>query len=215
MMLLHLVKKDILIAKKFVFATMILIIAIPLFISAIDLLSFSNFLPFLYAVVLGELVLLQSISQEEAKYPKAPALLCAMPYSRSTFVKAKYALFLFIFAYCCVTYTILLAISKSNILDLNSILIVLLCSVLIYGVYMPIEIKYGNVKAKFFFMIVVLTISWGPAIYFNLFANINIDLTILTTIPLGIQNIVLAIASIVIFCISMFTSIKIFEKKEL
>lgn len=214
-MLLHLVKKDILIAKKIVFATMIIIIAIPLFLTW-SAPSISGLLPFLYTVAMGELLLLQSISQEEAKYPKAPALLCAIPYPRSTFVKAKYVLFLLIFVYCCVMHTlVILVINKSNVLDLTTILTVLLFSVLVYGIYMPIEMKYGVVKTKFIFMIVLFALSSGPFIVVNLFPNVNLDFSILMTIPLGIKNIAMAFASIIIFSISMFLSIKIFEKKEL
>ena len=219
-MVLHLVKKDILIAKKFVFVAMLVVIAVPLLIM-LTAPSIPGFLPFLYMVVIGELLLLQAISQEEAKYPKAVALLCAAPYTRSAFVKAKYIFFILIFAYCCVVNTLLMLVinKQPNSLDLTAMLAVLLVSVIIYGIYMPIEFKYGLVKAKFVFMIAIFAFSLGPTIFAtifaNFFANITIDFSALAAISSGVKNIVLALASIAVFGISMMVSTKIFSKKEL
>jgi len=214
-MLLNLVRKDILIAKKYVFVTMLVVIAIPLFLM-LAAPSLSGFFPFLYTVVISEL-LLQTISQEEAKCPKASALLCAAPYTRSAVVKAKYVFFLLIFAYCCIVYAIMMLVinQQPNSFDLTTILTVLLFSVIIYGVYTPIEFKYGLSKAKFVFMICILALSLGPVLFANLFANITINFSALTAISSGVKNIVLALASIAVFGISMMVSTKIFYKKEL
>jgi len=215
-MLLNLVRKDILIAKKYVFVTMLVVIAIPLFIM-LAAPSLSGFFPFLYTVVISELLLLQAISQEEAKCPKASALLCAAPYTRSAVVKAKYVFSLLIFAYCCIVYAIMMLVinQQPNNFDLTTILTVLLFSVIIYGVYMPIEFKYGLTKAKFVFMIGIFALSFGPVLFANLFANITIDFSALAAISSGVKNIVLALASIAVFGISMMVSTKIFSKKEL
>lgn len=215
-MLLTLVKKDMLIAKQFVFVTMLVVIAIPLFIMWIAPSLSSGFIPFLFTVIIVELMLLQYISQEEAKYPKATALLCTAPYTRSTLVKAKYLFFVLIFAYCYIVNTlIMLVMDKSNFLDITSTLAVLLLSVLIYGIYMPIEVKYGNSKARFVFMIIIFALSFGPIVFAKLFANITIDFSALTAIPAIIKNIMLALTSIVIFAVSLLVSIKIFSRKEL
>lgn len=214
-MLWNLVKKDILIAKKYVIVTMLVVIAIPLFIM-FSAPSLSGFFPFLYMVAMAELLLLQAISQEEAKYPKATALLCTAPYTRSAFIKAKYVFSLLIFAYCYIVHTlVMLVIDKSNILDLTTILMVLLFSVLLYGIYMPIEVRYGAVKAKFVFMIMIFVLSFGPVVFANLFANITIDISALAAISSTIKNIVLVLASMLVFGISMRVSTKIFSKKEL
>lgn len=215
-MVLHLVKKDILIAKKFVFVAMLVVIAVPLFIM-LTVPELTGFLPFLYMVVMGELLLLQAISQEEAKCPKATALLCAAPYTRSDFVKAKYIFFLLIFAYCCIVYVLMMLVinRQPNSLDLTAMSAVLLVSVIIYGIYMPIEFKYGLVKAKFVFMIAIFALSLGPTIFVKLFANITIDFSALAAISSGVKNIVSVLASIAVFGISMMVSTRIFSKKEL
>lgn len=214
-MLLHLVKKDILIAKKYVLVITLFLIAFPLFVTIIAP-QIAGSLSFLYMIFLAQVVLLQAISQEEAKYPKAIALLCASPYPRSTFVKAKYTFFLLVFAYCYIVHTIIMLIAnKSNILDLTMALALLLLSTIIYGIYIPIELKFGFIKAKFFFTILIMMFAFGPIISSNLLSNITFDFSALTSIPSSIKNLALGLMSIIVLGISMAVSIKIYSKKEL
>ncbi len=213
MILLHLIKKDILIAKKFVLITMLIVIAIPLFFMwAIP--SLTSFLPFLYIVILVEVMLLQTVSQIKDKNPKVSALLCATPYTRKELVKARYAFFILLFAYCYIVHTLLTLIIDP---DLTGILAVLLCSVFIYGIYMPIEFKYGLVKAKFIFMATVLILSLGPIIITNLFAGIDFSMLVkpILAIPAIVKCALLASLSALFFGLSMAISINIFSKKEL
>ena len=86
-MLLHLVKKDLLISKRYVIIMLLLTFALPVFILLLEP-SVPGVLPFIYAVIFGEVLLLQAIAPEEEKHPKAVALLCAGPYKRETFVLA-------------------------------------------------------------------------------------------------------------------------------
>lgn len=170
-MLLHLIKKDILLVKNLVLVAMLINIAIPLFF--IFTIPFSTgLLPFLYMVILTEIILLQSISAMEAKSPKASSLLCTTPYSRKTLVKAKYIFFILLFAFCYVVHTLLsLIVDPPNILNLTSVLTVLLFGTIAYGIYMPIEFKYGNVKARFVFMTLIFIVSLGPMIFTNFLAG--------------------------------------------
>lgn len=214
-MLFRLIRKDLLLIKKYVFITMLILIAPPIF-TAWAAPSLSGFSPFLYMVVFGEIILFLSISQTEAKSPKAAALLCAAPYSRNSIVKAKYVLFLLIFAYCYVAYTLVMfAVNVENLLDLSTVLTVLLCGVIICGIYLPIEFKYGLVKAKFIFLILILAFSLGPTLFTNIFANVSIDFSVLQAWPSNIKNIILVLANVVIFSISMSVSLRIYSKKDL
>lgn len=217
MMFLHLVKKDILIAKKLVLITMFLMIVIPLFFMCF-VPELSGFPVFLYMIIMIEIMLLQSISQLEAKNPKAPALLCAAPYTRKAFVKSKYVLFILLFAYCYIGHTILaLIINPLKILDLTSLLCVMLCSVTIYGIYMPVEFKYGAVKARYFSSAIILVLSLGPTIFLNLFSSINFSeiLKSIESIPAAVKYITLSLLSILSFITSMVISMRIFANKEL
>jgi len=216
-MLINLVKKDVLIAKKLVLATMLIMLVLPLLIVRLAP-SLSGFFIFLYMVVLADLMLSQAVSYEEDKYPKAVALLCAAPYTRSAFVKAKYVFHLLVFAYCFVVYSFITLITdKTNALDLTSTLAVLLFSVILNGIYVPIVFKYGAIKARFFFIVMVIVFSAGPAIFSTFFASI--DLAVLTNAISSIPNVILciclALLSIVIFIISLAISIQVFSKKEI
>lgn len=213
MMMLHLIKKDILLVKKYVIITMAVMIIFPLF-TMMTAPSVSGLPTFLYMAIIAELLLMQALSQEESKYPKAIALLCASPYKRSTFVMAKYTLILLIFAYCYIVHTLLtLALSQSGIMDLTSILTVLLINVIIFGVFVPLELKLGFVKAKFFSTVIILLFALGPSLLNGFFEGI--DFSALTAMPSNLKNIVLALASIAALGISATVSIRIFARKDL
>ena len=173
MQLLQLMRKDGLLVKKIAIATMILLIILPIFIIwTVPILAGRPV--FLYITVIAELMLFQAVSQTEAKSPKAVALLCAAPYSRKTVVQAKYALFLLIFAYCYLVYSLVnLILDPKNMLDISSVLFVLLINAIIQAIYLPIEFRYGLVKAKFIFMGVILAFSLGPSLLAPLFGSIK------------------------------------------
>lgn len=216
-MLLHLIKKDILLAKNLVLITMLIAIAIPLFFMFTIPFS-TGLLPFLYMVILTEIILLQSISAMEAKSPKAPALLCATPYTRKTLVKAKYVFFILLFVFCYVVHTLLsLIVDPSNILDLTSVLAVLLFGTLVYGIYMPIEFKYGNVKARFVFMTLILVFSLGPMIFTNFLTDIDFSMLVerIAAIPDIVKCVALTLLSAFTFIVSMAISMRIIANKEL
>jgi ABC-2 type transport system permease protein len=216
-MVFHLIKKDILIAKKLVLVAMLAIIATPVFFTFVAAGSY-GFFPFLYTVFMSNIILMQNISALEAKNPKAPALLCAAPYTRKTLIIAKYVLFLLLFVYCYLANTIFaMAADPSSMLDLSSVLFVLSCGVLFFGIYMPIEVKYGFVKAKFVFQIIILILAFGPIIYSNLFAGIDFSglMATVVSIPIIVRCSALAVFSALFFSISMTASIRIFADKEL
>lgn len=216
-MVLNLIKKDILIAKNLFWAIMILVIAIPLFFMLAAPASISSF-AFLYMVILSEVILAQSISSIEAQSPKAPALLCTAPYTRKSLVSAKYIFFILLFAFCYAVHTLLsFIINPSFILDVTSFLTVLLCGVIIYGIYMPIEFKYGNVKARFVFMVIILLFSVGPPLFTNFFADIDFSGLIghISSIPVIAKCFALGLSSAILFFVSMGVSVRIFANKEL
>jgi ABC-2 type transport system permease protein len=217
MMLLHLIKKDLLLAKTLILLTIAILIAIPLFF-AFAATDSMGLLPFLYMVVLTEIMLLQGISAMEAKNPQASALLCAAPYSRKTLVQAKYAFFVLLFASCYIIYTVLsLIMYPSDMLDPASVLTVLLFSAIIYGVYMPIEFKYGNVKARFIFLALLFVLSLGPMFFVNFLADIDFGAMTanIAAIPNIVKCMVLALLSALAFMASITISIRIVAKKEL
>ncbi|MBZ9685616.1 ABC-2 transporter permease [Clostridium estertheticum] len=212
-MLLHLVKKDFLLVKKYLPLFVILPFVMPVIIM-IQVSQLLGLSAFVISVIYDVFMLYQYVVMAEMKYPKAEALLCATPYSRSTLVKARYAFLLLIFAYCCVAYNVLaLIFVKIEYLTPASYLIALLISVILFGVYAPVQYKLGFEKTKYFFIIVIMGTPF--VIPFLMKANIKIDFTGLSALPMFVQYLIPIVAIIAILFISMNVSIKIYSKKEL
>lgn len=215
MMLLQLVKKDFLIVKKYVFFMMLLAVAVPLFV-AWRLPEISGVISFVYTVVFTELIICQAVSQEESKYPKAAALLCSIPYKRSSIVKAKYVFFLLLFFYCWAVYTLMaLLVPGIDAIDLTVVLSVLMVGMIVYGIYLPLYFKYGAEKTRFFFMICIFLIAFGMPLIYKYLASLHIDFSILTSISAPIINLIMVLLFAVALSVSMTMSIRIYSKKEL
>ncbi|NHC42733.1 ABC-2 transporter permease [Bacillus sp. MM2020_1] len=212
-MLLHLVKKDILLVKKYFLFTMLVVIAIPLFIMS-RIPEFLGFNAFLIAVIFAEFMLYQYVSMAEMKYPKATALLCGTPYPRSMLVKARYAFLLLIFAYCYVAYTVVaLFVPKVEYLTPLSILTALLILTILFGIYTPIQYKLGYEKTKYFFSIVIVVTPFIlPALSK---VDIKLNFSELSAMPMLAKYLILIVVVIAILCISLIVSIKIYSKKDL
>jgi len=214
-MTVSLVKKDILLAKRQTLFMLVLAAIIPIFVVS-RVPTLMGAAAFIYTVIFTEIIILQSIAAEEAKHPKAAALICAAPYSRKSFVIAKYVLFLLLFVYCYIIFNLVSIISPNvGVIELRVVLAVLLCSVTIYGVYLPLHFKYGFEKTKFFFMITLFIIAFGTPMLVPYFGNIDFDFSRINAIPPVALKSALLIASAIILYISMAISIKIFSAKDL
>lgn len=150
----HLVKKDILIIKKYVFPMMVIAIAIPLFL-AWNTPEFAPFLGFVLSAAFTELLTCQYICGKEHQYSKASALLCTTPYPRNSLVASKYILFGFVYIYCCGVYWLeSMFIPQLGTFNVELVLIVFVMTSIIYGIYMPVQYKFGYDKTKILFTVV-------------------------------------------------------------
>lgn len=211
-MLIHLVKKDILIVKKYVLLILFIAIGIPLFILW-RLPPFAQILGFVLSIIFSEFMLCQYLLLKESQYSKASVLLCSTPYPRRGLVQSKYVLFAMVFIYCTLVYWIEnLLIPQIGTFDLTYILIVLLISSIIYGVYMPIQYKLGYETTKFFFVVIIMASSFVLPLTIS---HSNFEIPFIYQYPSMIVNIVLFLLSLIILLASMFISIKIFSNKEL
>ena len=215
MMTLQLVKKDFLIAKKYVLFMMGFTAVIPLFV-VVSVPAMTGTGAFIYSVIFTVIIILQSAAMEEAKHPKAIALLCAAPYSRKSFVMAKYACFFILFAYCYAVYCLLGVIFISvEFISLSSLLAVLMCGTIIYSVFLPIYFKLGFEKTKFIFQIAIIVFAFGPPLFLRLYTNLNFSINVLAYLPAVTINIAMILVSFVTLLVSMNLSMKIFSRKEL
>ena len=174
-------------------------------------------LVFLYMVILMELSFMQAVATEEEKSPKATALLCAAPYPRKSYVIAKYICYLIFYGVCVAVYSIIAAVYPGlGFLNIMEALTVFLVGAILYGIYTPVAIKYGITKARLVFTVAILLISLGPTLVVQVF---HPDMKLILSFMQNTSNItapiILGIAGIGVFLLSMIISVRIFVKKEL
>ncbi|KOP81335.1 ABC-2 transporter permease [Cytobacillus solani] len=216
-MLFHLVKKDFILAKKYLLFMLVFAVIGPMFIYS--KLGFDNgsFTSFLITVLFTEYILFNMVSMQEDKY-RGSALLCTTPHTRNGVIKAKYLFVLVIFIGCFLLFNLAVAIGFSTglaRLNIYSIGIALLIISVFFGILIPIQTKFGYEKTKYiFFILIFLTpfilptiIEWYQSMNFNINFQLPLPQTVMVWVPFVI--------SIFIILISMIISIQIFSKKNL
>ncbi|GED17736.1 ABC-2 transporter permease [Aneurinibacillus migulanus] len=216
-MLFHLVKKDLILAKKYLLVMLIFAVVAPIFFYSKLRFSNGSFASFLITVLFMEYILFNMVSMQEDKYGGS-ALLCTTPYTRNGVIKAKYLYVLVIFIGCFLLYNLATAIGSSiGLARLNtySVGIALLIISVFFGILIPIQTKFGYEKTKYiFFILIFLTPFILPAIiewYQSTNFNINFSLSLPQTVKVWMPFVI----SILIGLISMIISIRIFSKKNL
>ncbi|HBC92467.1 MAG TPA: ABC-2 transporter permease [Pelotomaculum sp.] len=211
----NLVKKDFLLVKKYLALTVVLAFGIPLFV-AWQAPGMMGFAVFLITVIFTVYIPLQSVSLAEAKYPKATALLCTAPYRRSAVVKARYVFFLIIFIFCCLAYAILsLLAPQMEMLSTMDVVITFLIFSIVFGIYIPLQYKFGFEKTKYLLMVLLFATSFLMPSIVKMFAHTNINLDIFTGLPLPVRYAALITVILIVISISLTASIKTFQAKAL
>ena len=105
MMLFHLIKKDVLIVKKYVLIMLAAAVLIPPFMLW-RAPQYTGVLGFMLSVIFCVFMLLQYVSLKEYQFSKAATLLCATPYSRRMIVLSKYIFCMATYVVCCLLYVI-------------------------------------------------------------------------------------------------------------
>ena len=118
---------------------------------------------------------------------------------------------------CIAIYSIIAAVySGLGFLNVVEALAVFLVGAILYGVYTPVAIKYGITKARLVFTVAILLISLGPTLIVQaLHPDMKLVLSLMQNISSVIVPIVLGVAGVGVFLVSMIISVRIFEKKEL
>ncbi|MED4299845.1 ABC-2 transporter permease [Geobacillus stearothermophilus] len=215
-MLLHLVKKDLILAKKYLLVMLIFAIVAPIFINSKLGLSNGSFISFLITVLFVEYILFNMISLQEDKY-KGSALLCITPHTRNGVIKAKYLFILVIFIACFLLYNLAATIGASyglTRLSIYSVGVALLIISVFFGILIPVQTKFGYEKTKYIFLIMIfLTPFMLPTIieWYQTNNIFNIDLPIHESIKVWIPFVI----AVLMASISMVISIRIFSKKNL
>ncbi|HDR7762136.1 ABC-2 transporter permease [Bacillus cereus] len=215
-MLINLVVKDIMLVKKYFSILLVFAAIAPIYLSTQLKLNDGGLIGFLLTVVFMEHILFGTISKFEDQY-KGATLLCATPYTRSAFVKAKYLFLLVVFLCASIIRMITSIIIPSGIenLSINALGITFLVVSILFGILLPFQFKFGFDKTRMIsFIVVFLTPFVAPTLIKEIqLSHLNF------TLPLPIPSIIMAwtpcLISIIISIISMIISLKIYAKKDL
>ncbi|MEJ9176572.1 ABC-2 transporter permease [Bacillus cereus] len=215
-MLINLVVKDIMLVKKYFSILLVFAAIAPIYLSTQLKLNDGGLIGFLLTVVFMEHILFGTISKFEDQY-KGATLLCATPYTRSAFVKAKYLFLLVVFLCASIIRMITSIIIPSGIenLSINALGITSLVVSILFGILLPFQFKFGFDKTRMIsFIVVFLTPFIAPTLIKEIqLSHLNF------TLPLPFPSIIMAwmpcLISIVISIISMIISLKIYAKKDL
>lgn len=212
MMIFNLIKKDILIVKKYVlimFAAAVLIPPFMLWRAP----EYTGILGFMLSVIFCVLMLLQYVSLKEYQFPKAATLLCATPFSRKMMVLSKYIFCIAVYIACCVIYAIeTLLIPALGTVNVTMFFLMLFVTSLFIGVYLPLQYKIGYEKTKFAFVVVIMA---SPFILPQLMKMENVNLNFLSAFsPLLVCGSVL-VFSWIILIVSVVLSMKFYGETDL
>ena len=212
MMLLHLLKKDVLIIKKYVLIMLAAAVLIPPFMLW-RAPQYTGVLGFMLSVIFCVFMLLQYVSLKEYQFPKAATLLCAAPYSRRMIVLSKYIFCMATYVACCLIYGIeTLVIPGLGSCDIKLFVLMFLVTSVFLGVYLPVQYRLGYEKTKFVFVVVIMA---SPFILPQLMImeNVNLDHFSLLSPILAYGGI--ALLSLGILMISTFLSMRIYSNVDL
>ncbi|MGG4267691.1 ABC-2 transporter permease [Peribacillus simplex] len=215
-MLFNLVMKDFMLVKKYFLILLVFAAIAPIYVSTQIQLNDGGLVGFLLTVILMEHILFGTISKFEDQY-KGAALLCATPYTRSAFVKAKY-LFLFVIFICVSIIRIITSIilpSGIEKLSINALGITFLILSILFGILLPIQFKFGYDKTKIISFFTVFLIPFVVPALIKEVQSSHIDFTITFPFPPIIQEWMPCFISLFISLVSMILSLKIFAKKDL
>lgn len=212
MMIFNLIKKDILIVKKYVlimFAAAVLIPPFMLWRAP----EYTGILGFMLSVIFCVLMLLQYVSLKEYQFPKAATLLCATPFSRKMMVLSKYIFCIAVYIACCVIYAIeTLLIPALGTVNVTMFFLMLFVTSLFIGVYLPLQYKIGYEKTKFVFVVVIMA---SPFILPQLMKMENVNLNFLSAYsPLLVCGSAL-VFSWIILIVSVVLSMKFYGETDL
>lgn len=210
-MMLNLVKKDFILAKKYWVVVFLISIVVPTFIESRTNFVSGGFYGFFITVLYNIFMLFNTVSMLEDKY-KGTALLCATSYTRSELVKAKYIFVLLIFLCTYIIYMSTTVIVPSlPILNTSALGASFLIISIFFGIIIPLQYKMGYEETKYISMAVVFLSNFVLPVILKFLYSHKINLQIM--IPFG--KLLPYVVAVIIGFISMTLSIHIFSKKNL
>lgn len=212
----NLLKKDFIMIRNFWPFFIMFSILGPIFINYQTRGFDSSFISFIITILFLEFILYGSVSRLEEKN-KGCILLTTIPYSRSQIVKSKYLFIASIFIITYVLYILAALITpiEMNFLSIKSVLISFLVISVCFGIYIPIQYKYGTEKTKYISSCFVLISPLSLPAVIKWIQSKNIDLEIINEVPNLLKYMVIILLALVVLEISIKISINIYDNKDL
>lgn len=212
-MMSHLIKKDILLAKKYLIVLVPFIVIAPIFINS-KLGSYSNSLTALMITSLFTTYLYYSAVETLEYKNNGLNIVKLLPYRIVDVVQAKYLALVFLFVIIAVVQQLLSKIDSFQALALNmtQVSICFLITFVLFSILYPLLFKFGYEKTKFIgYIIVFLTPFVLPRIV-QVFNGMPIPsfTQLLTSSWIAI---VIFITSFVILACSIYISSKLIQRK--
>ena len=214
-MLFNLVRKDYILAKKYLLLVLVFAVGAPIFISLRTKVQGIGMLSFIMTVLMIQYMLYATIATEEDKY-KGAALLCATSYTRSNLVESKYIFLLINFAINCTAYIIssylVNGMEKLSMIDVG---VSLLIFCIFFGISIPLQYKFGFEKVRYIFVTIIFVGPFiAPSILKYAEAH-NINFNVLSGLSYSVQNMILYGFAAAIIYVSLIVSSHIYLNKNL
>lgn len=211
-MLLHLVKKDFLIVKKYVLITLVAAIVIPPFMLW-RAPEYGGIMGFILSIIFAVFMLLQYVSLKEYQCPKAATLLCATPFPRKLLVLSKYIFCMLVFGICCLIFGIETMVAPQlGTLRMETLALMFLVTALVVGLYLPVQYKLGYEKTKFAFFVIIMV---SPVLLPMLLKMEGTNFDALLTAPPILVYGSMILAGIIVLTISACLSAKFYNEADL
>ncbi len=215
-MIFNLVKKDFILAKKYLIFMLLFAAGAPLYLETQTHSVSGGLLGFFITLLFVQYMMFNTVSMAEDKF-RGSALLSATPYTRSTLVKARYLYILVVFVGCYMIYTITASLFQTILpmLSISAIGISFLILALYFGIIMPLQYRFGYEKVRYIsFFAIFITPFIFPSII-KWFQSNHMNLQTAVSMLQPIQDLLPWVLALIIGFVSMWISIEIYAKKDL
>lgn len=210
-MIFNLIKKDIIVIKKYILLLLIFSTATPILYSIFSV-DISNKLIYTVVCIYTSAMTLQYLSLNEYKYTKANKILLVTSYKKRDIIISKYiVLFLMSVISTLIYVTESIFYNSLEKLRFEDITITFSIILLFISITIPFEYKYGYEKTKYIFMIIILIVPIALGYigkYVGEMSNFISSKVLINIIPI-------LIIVIIITFISIFISIKTYNSQDI
>ena len=210
------IRKDFILVKKFLPSLLGILLIFSAFMNSQLNVPIKDYLIFLLIEIFGVQLLFNYLSQlEDGEFGRNA--LIASPYGRKLYITSRYLFIAISFALIYVVYCVGSVLTKIlnyypyNLPDIHAVVMVMFVLSLWITINLLVYYRFGYAKMRIFSTIVMFLLPFAISIAVKEYSfNFNF-----LSLEQGTTFAILVILSILIYLVSMFVSIKLFEKRDL